>query len=244
MSQFRDNFRKKEYDFTRPEYVFNDAYDSQLECDSTTLTSGRHYTVPDGSKYASVTTILSATQSKKKKAILKDWIKRVGVEEAEKIKNDAGDRGNTLHNLCESFIKGEEYTIPKVNTNEYHLFRQVYPELKNINNIHNLEGVLFSNRMQIAGRVDCVAEYKGVLSIIDFKTTIKEKRKEWIEDYFIQTCLYSLMFSEMYGIVPKQTVIIMAKDNGAMADAQVFIESPINYFKQSIQRVREYHKWT
>lgn len=246
-SDFRNNFKSfniiEEINFERPVYTFNDLYRKQLHAERIEINGIRHYTTPDGNAYPSVTTILANTMSKEKEKILENWKKRVGDDKAEKIKNEAGKRGTIMHDLCESFIKGENFIPPKHGSNSYALLKQVYPHLKNnIDNIYAIESPLFSHKLKAAGTVDLIAEYKGILSIIDFKTTINEKDVGMIEDYFIQTTLYAIMFSEMYGIVPKQSVIIMAKDYGFFDEAQVFIGNPKTHVERAIKRVKEYHK--
>jgi len=176
--------------------------------------NGRRYRVGD-SLYPSVTTI---TSHQKKDSILK-WRKKVGEEEANAISKRASIRGNKCHKLCELYLSNESISKYKDDTLSMGLFYQIKPYLDSINNIHALEESLFSNVLKLAGRVDCIAEYNGELSIIDFKTSSKYKREEWIHDYFAQETAYAIMFQELTGLMPKKLVTIIACETG---EPQVF----------------------
>ena len=94
------------------------------------------------------------------------------------------------------------------------LFKIAKPTLNNIDNIHALEGSLYSKELGVAGTVDCIAEYNGELSIIDFKTSKAPKPREWIDGYFVQAAAYACMYYELTGIAVKKLVIIMACEDG------------------------------
>jgi len=166
---------------------------------------GRLYKTPSGRAYPSVTTI---TGLHSKQSIIA-WRKRVGEAEATKISTRAATRGTKVHSLCESYLRGES-TQPDIFDTQ--LFKSLIPELDNIDNIHALESPLYSNHLQVAGTVDCIAEYKGKLSIIDFKTSAKIKNRDWIHGYFMQTSAYAVMFEEMTGIPVSRLVIIIGVD--------------------------------
>ena len=117
-----------------------------------------------------------------------------------------------MHTLTEHYLKNEE--LPKVQPISDFLFKISKTELNNINNIHALEGPLYSRQLGVAGTVDCIAEYNGELAIIDFKTSKKPKPRDWIEHYFVQCMAYGCMLYEMTGISIKKLVIIMACENG------------------------------
>ena len=114
------------------------------------------------------------------------------------------------------------------------LFYQIKPYLDSIDNIHALEDPLSSSLLKMAGRVDCIAEYNGELAIIDFKTSTKYKREEWIDDYFAQETAYAIMFQELTGLIPKKLVTIIACETG---EPQVF--EIYDTFKYA-RRLREY----
>ena len=121
----------------------------------------------------------------KKQAIL-EWRNKVGEEEANKISKRASTRGNKCHKLCELYLSNEDIRKYKDDVLSMGLFYQIKPHLDSINNIHAIEAPLHSKLLKLAGRVDCIAEYKGKISVIDFKTSTKEKKEEWVENYFIQ----------------------------------------------------------
>ena len=177
---------------------------------SVTLPNGkRSYTLPDGSSVPSVTTVLGAM---KKKAIM-EWRKRVGEEEANRISKKATGRGTNVHKICENYLNNEKDYLKGIMPDAIEMFHSIKPYLNKINNIHYQEQALWSAQLQMAGRVDCIAEYEGVLSVIDFKTSRKVKSHEDIEDYFWQTSAYALMYEELVGIPIHDLVIIMAVED-------------------------------
>ena len=167
---------------------------------------GRKYETPSGEAYPSVTTVLS----KHKAGFIQEWRNRVGHEEANKISAKASKRGTAIHSLCESYLIAGECE-PGMFDKE--VFESIRPHLDKIDNIHCLETQLYSHHLQVAGTVDCIAEYEGQLCVIDFKTSRKPKKREWIEDYFMQTAAYAVMFEELTGINVPRTLIIMAVDD-------------------------------
>jgi genome maintenance exonuclease 1 len=151
-----------------------------------------------------VTTVLGAV---KKQSIL-EWRKRVGEEQANKISKVATTRGTNMHTLCERYLNNQ--ALGEIMPDAKEMFLTIKPHLNKINNIHYQEQSLWSKKIEMAGRVDCIAEYEGELSVIDFKTSRKVKKKEWIEDYFWQTTAYALMYEELIGRPINNLVIIMA----------------------------------
>ena len=167
----------------------------------------RYYTLEDGTRLPSVTTVIGA---QKKKAIM-EWRKRVGEEVANQISGAATSRGTKVHTLCEKYLNNEE--VPFQMNDAYEMFHSIKPFLNKINNIHYQEAALWSKQLGMAGRVDCIGEYEGELSVIDFKTSKKVKSHEDIEDYFWQTTAYSLMYEELIGNPINNLVIIMAVED-------------------------------
>jgi genome maintenance exonuclease 1 len=171
----------------------------------------RYYTLEDGTKLPSVTTVLGA---QKKQAIM-EWRRRVGEEEANRVSRKATSRGTNVHTLCEKYLNNE----PKLSLMEgirpdaFEMFVSLKPLLNRIDNIHYQECALWSKQLEMAGRVDCIAEFDGVLSVIDFKTSKKVKTEAHIEDYFWQTTAYALMYEEMIGRPIDDIVIIMAVED-------------------------------
>ena len=196
---------------------------------ATTTQQGRRYLV-DGMMWPSVTTVIGHS---KKKSII-EWRNRVGEEEANAISKRASTRGNKCHKLCELYLENKSISRYKDDPLSMGLFYQIKPYLDSIDNIHALEAPLCSSLLKMAGRVDCIAEYNGELAIIDFKTSTKYKREEWIHDYFAQETAYAIMFQELTNLQVKKLVTIIACETG---EPQVF--EIYDTFKYA-RRLREY----
>jgi len=195
------------------------------------LPQGRFYQSPTTNLwYPSITTVTGHS----KKAFFKEWNKIPGNME---IKKAAGSRGDKIHDLAEKYLTNKPIDNTLLTTKEVELFQRIEPELNNIQNIQLQEQTIWSDTMKIAGRVDCIAEYNGVLSVIDFKTSLKQKKKEWITDYFEQATGYSIMFQERTGIKIGKIVIIITCEDGML---QVFEENPINYVKSLYNTTKNY----
>ena len=170
-----------------------------------------YYSVPDNDELLKLVSITSIT-SHYNKEIFVNWRKRVGNEEADRITKAATSRGTDMHTLTENYLKNGD--LPPVQPMAEFLFKISKSKLNLINNIHALEGSLYSKQLGIAGTVDCIAEYDGELAIIDFKTSKKPKPRKWIDHYFVQCMAYGCMLYELTGITVKKLVIIMACENG------------------------------
>lgn len=194
----------------------------------------RHYVTPNGS-YPSVTTVLGKMLDK---SALAEWRERVGDEQADFTSRLAASRGTNIHTMCENYIRGEDVDV-SMPFNAY-LFGQVKRVLdKHVDDIVGCELTLKSDDLKIAGSCDLIALYDGKLSIIDYKTSAKNKMKDWIESYFLQTSLYSYMLWEMTGMMAKQCVVIIAVDEEP--EAQVFIVKPREYLEKAAALCRAYH---
>lgn len=192
-----------------------------------TLPSGdRFYTTPDGIRYPSVTTILKVHSE----AGLEAWRRRVGYDEAVKIKKRAGKRGNRVHDLLERTLQNQE-VYPQMTDLEMYLSMMKY--VKYINNIRLLEKALYSHALRLAGRSDCIAEYKGVLSVIDFKSSVRTKKAEWIEGYCMQVTAYAIMCKELFGYTIRQGVIIIGRDDELTA--QVFVVRVADWLEELLE---------
>lgn len=203
------------------------------------INGGRYYVTQDGKwKYPSVTTVLGATAEKDH---LDDWTNRVGKDEAARVTGRAARRGSALHNICERYVLGTIGSLAQEMPINADMFRQIRKVLdKSVDNICCVESALVSHKLQVAGRVDLIAEHEGTLSIIDYKTSAKNKKPEWIEDYFIQTAMYSYMFWEMTGILTKKIVIVIAVEEETQA--QVFIRNPADYILKAQSRAKLFHQ--
>ena len=184
---------------------------TKIELTSEIIDGKRWYTIPGGTKVKSVTTILS---EKLDKTGLIEWRNKVGEEEANKISTQAARRGTAIHGIAERYVLNEEnYTSGEMPVN-IDTFNKIRPILdQHVDNIIGVEFPLYSKLYKAAGRTDLIAEYNGITSIIDFKTSRKNKKEEWIESYFLQTTIYALMFEQLYKIPTPQIVIIIAVDH-------------------------------
>jgi genome maintenance exonuclease 1 len=166
----------------------------------------RFYVTPEGNFYPSITTVLSLQD----KPGLKKWREDVGEKEAKRISQDSMRIGTAVHQMAEFYLSNYIIKLKDEDKKIVDTFNRLRFLLGNINNIVGNEVALYSDLLRVAGTADCIAEYNGVPSIIDFKTSRKPKKEEWIDDYYIQTFAYKLMFEEMTGIEIKQVVILVA----------------------------------
>jgi genome maintenance exonuclease 1 len=199
---------------------------------STTFPDGkRYYTLPDGSRLPSVTTVLGA---QKKQAIM-EWRKRVGEEKANAISKKASGRGTNVHTLCERYLNNE--SLGDIMPDAKEMFISLKPTLNRINNIHYQEQALWSTQLGMAGRVDCIGEFDGELCSIDFKTSARIKTRENILDYFWQTTAYALMYEELIGIPINKLVVIMAVENSTPL---IFIEKTEDHIDGLVEAIQFY----
>ena len=183
-----------------------------------TTDTGRTYKCPDGSSFNSVTTVLKVLSED----AIQAWRRRVGEDVANKIGVRAANRGTAVHSIIERYLDNNVEYDKDVMPDVLSTFKDVQPILdKHITEILGLEAPLYSKHLKLAGRVDCVGVFDDKLSIIDFKTSRKIKKKEWIHNYFAQASAYAIMFEERTGIPVPQLVIIIAVDN---EEPQVFVE--------------------
>ena len=177
----------------------------------------RHYVTPSGELYPSITTVLGELS----KAAIQKWRKRVGETEANKISGKASRRGTKLHSVCEAYIQNKEEYLNGETPHIVELFKTIEPFFERVNNIQGVELALYSDHFGIAGRTDCIAEFDGTLSIIDYKTSNKIKKKEWCEKFFAQGAFYGIAYEELTSIPVPQVVIIIAVEN---EQPQLFVE--------------------
>tara|TARA_B100000945_G_scaffold194019_1_gene155814 strand:+ start:1145 stop:1804 length:660 start_codon:yes stop_codon:yes gene_type:complete len=198
-----------------------------------TINGKRVYEIGD-EKYPSISTICSFRSRKSIAA----WRARVGDAEANKISRRATTVGTTVHSITEDYLNNE-LDLDKYADKHLALllFKQAKPMLNRIDNIHFQEAPLYSHEFAIAGRVDCIAEFDGKLSIIDFKTSSKEKKEEWVEGYFVQETGYAKMYEERSGIKVEQIVTLITCQTG---DTQVFVKNPDDYVPLLKDYIREY----
>lgn len=195
----------------------------------------REYKTPEGVNLPSITTVLSILS---RESIAK-WRKKVGNEEANRISHRASTRGTRVHEIVEKYINNEEnfkdgYTPDIISS---------FSDLKSIldsriGRVYAQEAPLYSNHLGVAGRVDCVAEFDGRPSIIDFKTSMKPKRKDWITNYFMQESAYAIMWEERTGRPITQLVTIISVDNH---EPQIFIEHRDTWVRPLRETIAQYN---
>lgn len=176
-----------------------------------TIDNTRYYKVKDGDDFIKLVSITSVISHYNKEIFVR-WRKKVGEDAANRITQRATSRGTDTHTLIENYLLNRE--LPEVQPLSKILFNIAKDELNRINNIHCLEGSLYSKILGVAGTTDCIAEHDGELSVIDFKTAEKPKPLEWIEHYFVQAMFYAMAYYEMTGKKVKKLVIIMTCENG------------------------------
>jgi genome maintenance exonuclease 1 len=194
--------------------------------------NGRQYQTPTGKAYPSVTSVLGILG----KAEIHAWRARVGAEEANRVASRAARRGTAIHTLCENYLLNKE-----VNPGPFDVdtFKSLQPLLNRIDNIHCLETQLYSDHLQVAGTVDCIAEFDGRMSVIDFKTSKRIKSRDDIHSYFMQTSAYAVMFEERTGIVVDRLAILMSVDD---EQPLLFIEKRDEWVDRFIEVRKDYSK--
>lgn len=202
-----------------------------------TIDGVRYYKIPNDEELLKLVSITSVISHYNKEFFAK-WRKKVGEDKANEITRKATSRGTDFHTLTEHLLKNDELPTGSVQPLAEFLYLIAKDELKNINNIHGLETALYSKELGVAGTVDCIAEYNGELSIIDFKTSKKAKPRDWIDHYFVQCAAYACMLYEMTGIIVKKFVIIMACEDG---DCVVYEEyDKAKYIKKLSQYITKF----
>jgi ATP-dependent exoDNAse (exonuclease V) beta subunit len=203
--------------------------DIDYELKAEVVNGKRFYATPDGNKYPSVTTI---TSQYNKQSIM-EWRKRVGEEEANRISSRAAGRGTRVHTICENYLNNQDDYTKKQMPDAVVMFKTLQPLLDQyVNNIHALEVPLYSDYLRTAGRVDCIAEFDGTLSVIDFKTSSKPKEDQWIQNYYMQCSAYAVMFEERTGIPVPRIVVMIAVDGDK---SQVFVKKRNDYVSEFIK---------
>lgn len=217
------------------EHVETDLGYEDLEVINNSVT-GRRYITPEGKKYPSITTVLSILS----RDHIQEWRARVGDEEANRISNKAATRGTKVHALAEHYIRNEPIDKSKLTPDLVQSFSQIKSVIDNrVGKIHAIEAPLYSDYLGVAGRVDCIAEFDGKLSVIDFKTSRKPKKRDWIQNYFIQETFYAIAWEERTTKPIVNLVTIISVDSD---DVQVFIEHRDDYADRLVETIDEYKK--
>jgi genome maintenance exonuclease 1 len=194
-----------------------------------TMHDKRYYELPDGSLAMSVTSQIGEALDK---SALERWKTRVGEEEARKVTTQAANRGSAFHSICEKYLLNEDYKKGAMPVN-LHSFQDIQDILDwNVGLIYGIEAPLYSYKLRAAGRTDCIAEWDGIPSIIDFKTSRKPKKEEWIQGYFLQATTYALMAEERTGMCIPRITIVISVDN---EHPQVFVKEKEQFVNRVLQ---------
>jgi genome maintenance exonuclease 1 len=197
----------------------------------------RHYHV-DGEYYPSVTTVLSA---KEEGEALKKWKERLGPEKAAAHMKRSAERGDRLHTVLENYVLNNDIDYKRMLGSTSELFNQIRPVLdQHVGTVYAIERPLYSKQLGIAGRVDFIADWKGKPAIIDFKSSDRPKKKEWIDGYFMQEALYSFMTYEMRQLFVPQLVTLVASPE--LEKAQVFEERAAAWLPKAINIVEKFYE--
>lgn len=203
----------------------------------TEINGVRYYQTPQGKLYPSITTVLSKTSDM---SGLDEWRERVGNDVAEQIMREAQIHGTMTHKLCEDYLNNKESEEDFADIPKSH-FEKLKPYLHKMNNIRGIELPLYSDELEIAGTCDCIAEYNGDLSIIDFKTSKSRLVEHYdkVQKYFMQATAYSLMWKERTGTEIDQIVIIGSEETGDIAE---FIKIPFDFKDALIEKIGKFYK--
>jgi len=194
--------------------------------------NGHRFYEIDGKNYPSVTSVLSLRKTEG----LTKWRESIGEKVANFEMRRCANRGKSLHTLVEQYLNNETPSIRDVLP--LGLFKLMKPYLDQINNIRLVEEIMYSPNLTIAGQVDCVAEYNGKLSVIDFKTANKERIEEWVDNYFLQCTAYSMMYAETYNESIEQIVVLMAAEDGSM---KAFVKEPKDYEEELQKAIQTFY---
>ncbi len=202
-----------------------------------TINGKRYYTTPEGKHYPSVTTVTGLMN----RVWVKKWRAAVGEEKANKISRKAMGRGTRYHHLQEDFLNNKltEERLKEATPLDLMMFNQTKELTSKLGDIYMLEGSMYSDKLEIAGRVDCVAEFAGKVSVIDFKTSTKHKTPSKIKNYFLQETAYAKMFEERYNVPIERIVTIVSVEE--TGQSQLFVEEPNNWIEQ-LQELRAQYR--
>jgi len=202
-----------------------------------TIRGQRWYQVNETTQYPSVTTVLGCVE----KSGLQAWKQAMGKSKADKEMARCADRGTAVHDMIEKYLLNNDDPTCNHELSNISLFNKIKVRLKKINDIHCQEHSLFSHTLKMAGSVDCIAYYDGVLSVIDFKTSNGTKDESMIEDYFLQCTAYAIMYSEMYDTFIEDIVIIIAPEK-SNSMSMVYKKKINNYVAPLLKRISKFNE--
>ena len=194
----------------------------------------RYYLAPNNTRYMSVTTMLSANTAQ----VIQEWRDRVGEEEADAVSLFSSTIGTKVHGLIENTLQNIPNEFNNVNMLAQHIYRGFVPNLKRISNIRAIELRMYSDSLKLAGTTDLICDFDGVLSLVDHKTSKYEKKEEWLENYYLQSTAYCIMFKERYGISINNIVLLVGSRNG---DFNIHKSNPKKHLKRLLESNRNYN---
>lgn len=197
--------------------------------------TGRRYETPTGLSYPSVTTVLGAM---KDMTGLNQWKNRVGHAEANKIMRRAGSQGTAMHDMCERYLLNQPINMGNnfVANQQFEAIKGILDE--HVTTVFGTEFPLYSHRLKTAGTCDFFCEWDGKKTVLDFKTSIKTKREEWITDYFVQATVYAMCLYEIYGVKIDQIAILISVEHD---QPQLFVKDPLDYIQRALKTFKDYH---
>ena len=211
-----------------------------------TVDGKRHYCLPDGSRVPSVTTILDKTKTEEKRMALANWRKRVGAVAAQQITTEAAGRGTRMHKWLENYAKDGHMGMPGTNpfSIQSHAMANVVVFEGLANNVNEFWGVevpVYYSGLY-AGTTDCIGLWKGRPAILDFKQTNKPKKREWIDDYFIQLAAYANAHNNTYGTDIETGVILMCSADNQYQEFVIESDEFTVWTQKWFDRVEQYYK--
>ena len=229
---FNDGFKPTD----RVEFIHDEPWDIK-KVERQTIQSRRYYVTPEGKKYPSVSTVVGHFN----KASIMAWRKRVGEEEANKVSVKASRHGTAVHSICEDYLANEEDYIKDRMPHNVEAFNKLKPLLdEGVDKIYAIEASLYSDYLKVAGQTDLACVWNGKNSIVDFKTSARVKKEEWITNYFMQTAMYAVAAEERTGIAFPQIVILIS-----VADSptpQVFVKKRDEYIGEAMSLINRYYE--
>jgi len=213
---------------------------TDIKIEQINTNTGRFYLTPNGDRYPSITTVLGKIPNDG----IKKWRENIGEEKANKIMLESSTVGTIYHELCENYLlKADKNKIDVTDYNLSNIAHRLYDNVKSVldqfTKIYGTELSMYSDSLKLAGTADCIAEYKGKTYIVDFKNSRKEKRKDWIKNYFMQGAAYSNMLYERYDILAKDMLILVATWDNKI---QLFEEKVLDHYNDLIDINKKYNQ--
>jgi ATP-dependent exoDNAse (exonuclease V) beta subunit len=207
------------------------------------MVSGSRMYAVNQQKLPSVTSILQATQSEEKKASLANWRARVGVAEANRIKNDASSRGTSMHGFIEKYLLGQlNLELLEIENKSKKMADEIIEHgIKGkLSEIWGTESCLYYPG-KYAGTCDAVGVYEGQETIIDFKQSNKPKKEEWIEDYYLQLGAYSLAHNVVHNSKITQGIVLLCTVDNLFQDFRIQGAKLEEYQNKFLEKVEKFY---